>query len=180
MVRRSSCHLIAFWILAWTSSLVTWSLYEMHRSWMLSYPWEILFLWCNWYSLKSHMRHWLHRARVSVVKVSLLSVSVQISLGSVTMTWCSVRKTQPMRWRRRRRFRQRTCLLWQLNMRTTSGTGYTSCILVFFCLICLLVCVGQLLTRQLLTRQMLTRHMHTANLLYLDKCSLLKYWYRVG
>ena len=29
MVRRSSCGLIACWILAWTSSLVTWSLYEM-------------------------------------------------------------------------------------------------------------------------------------------------------
>ena len=30
MVRRSSCGLIACWILAWTSSLVTWCLYEMH------------------------------------------------------------------------------------------------------------------------------------------------------
>ena len=29
MFRRSSCDLIACWILAWTSSLVTWSLYEM-------------------------------------------------------------------------------------------------------------------------------------------------------
>ena len=31
MVRRSSCGPIACWILAWTSSLVTWSLYEMWR-----------------------------------------------------------------------------------------------------------------------------------------------------
>ena len=30
MVRRSSCGPIACWILARTSSLVTWSLYEMH------------------------------------------------------------------------------------------------------------------------------------------------------
>ena len=30
MVRRSLCAPIACWILAWTSSLVTWSLYEMH------------------------------------------------------------------------------------------------------------------------------------------------------
>ena len=30
MVRRSSCGPIAWWILAQTSSLVTWSLYEMH------------------------------------------------------------------------------------------------------------------------------------------------------
>ena len=30
MVKRSSCGLIAYWILAWTSSLVTWFLYEMH------------------------------------------------------------------------------------------------------------------------------------------------------
>ena len=30
MVRRSSCSLIARWILARTSSLVTWSLHEMH------------------------------------------------------------------------------------------------------------------------------------------------------
>ena len=29
MVRRASCGPIACWILAWTSSLVTWSLYEM-------------------------------------------------------------------------------------------------------------------------------------------------------
>ena len=29
MVRRSSCGPIAYWILAWTSSLVTWSFYEM-------------------------------------------------------------------------------------------------------------------------------------------------------
>ena len=29
MVRKSSCGPIACWILAWTSSLVTWSLYEM-------------------------------------------------------------------------------------------------------------------------------------------------------
>ena len=29
IVRRSSCGLIACWILAWTSSLLTWSLYEM-------------------------------------------------------------------------------------------------------------------------------------------------------
>ena len=29
IVRRSSCGPIACWILAWTSSLVTWSLYEM-------------------------------------------------------------------------------------------------------------------------------------------------------
>ena len=27
--KRSSCGLIAYWILTWTSSLVTWSLYEM-------------------------------------------------------------------------------------------------------------------------------------------------------
>ena len=30
MVRRSSCGPMACWILAWTSSFVTWSLYEMH------------------------------------------------------------------------------------------------------------------------------------------------------
>ena len=30
MVRRSSCGLVGCWILAWTSSLVTRSLYEMH------------------------------------------------------------------------------------------------------------------------------------------------------
>ena len=30
MVRRPSCTLIVCWILAWTSSFVTWSLYEMH------------------------------------------------------------------------------------------------------------------------------------------------------
>ena len=30
VVWRSSCGLIACWILAWTSLLVTWSLYEMH------------------------------------------------------------------------------------------------------------------------------------------------------
>ena len=30
VVRRSSCGEIACWILAWTSLLVTWSLYEMH------------------------------------------------------------------------------------------------------------------------------------------------------
>ena len=30
MVRRSLCGPIASWILAWTSSSVTWSLYEMH------------------------------------------------------------------------------------------------------------------------------------------------------
>ena len=30
MVRRSSFGPIARWILAWTSSLITWSLYEMH------------------------------------------------------------------------------------------------------------------------------------------------------
>ena len=29
MIRRSLCGLIVFWILAWTSSLITWSLYEM-------------------------------------------------------------------------------------------------------------------------------------------------------
>ena len=30
MVKKSSCGLIAYWSLARTSSLVTWSLYEMH------------------------------------------------------------------------------------------------------------------------------------------------------
>ena len=32
MVRRSLCDPVACWILAWTSSLVTWSLYEMHST----------------------------------------------------------------------------------------------------------------------------------------------------
>ena len=40
MVRRSLCGLIACWILPWTSSLVTWSLYEMCST---SFSWLVFF-----------------------------------------------------------------------------------------------------------------------------------------
>ena len=48
MVRRSSCSLIARWILARTSSLVTWSLHEMHS--ILQYhliSMACIFLWSS-------------------------------------------------------------------------------------------------------------------------------------
>ena len=44
VVRRSSCGPIACWILAWTSSLVAWSLYEMCSVCCKpSFPWLVFF-----------------------------------------------------------------------------------------------------------------------------------------
>ena len=50
VVGRSSCGPIACWILAWTSSLVTWSLYEMVVSCgSTSFPWLVFLFWALLY-----------------------------------------------------------------------------------------------------------------------------------
>ena len=65
MVRGSSCGPIACWKLAWTSSLVTWSLYEMRGT---SFPWLVFFsgalLWGS--MIQKYTGRWMWQGSASV------------------------------------------------------------------------------------------------------------------
>ena len=77
MVRRSSCCLIACWILQRTSSLATWSLYEMRTCGSSTFPWLVFFfaalLWGS--IIHKHTGRWVWEGSTSV---DLLNVTFHL------------------------------------------------------------------------------------------------------
>ena len=79
MVRRSSCGPIACWILARTSSLVTWSLYEMQS---ILFQWLIFFfvalLWGS--MIHKYAGRWMWHGSASVISWNWEKISCHFKL----------------------------------------------------------------------------------------------------